>query len=161
MRNYSWALIRIRWSRMRERIHDGVLWSQWIVFLNASAFNVMWGGSFMAHKGTGTKVGRRYTVRGMSTPTVGSPAPISFEVDGHLTEMGGVRATNHVADCLAAICVMIDADGHGVTDLTIECNSELLRNHANELWRRRDLLLKEMHISLQCLELRFDDVHWV
>ncbi len=74
----------------------------------------------MAHRRNGPVVPRRYTVRGIAKSSEGMPVPLSFEINGELSILAGVESTNHVADCLAAICVMVDADSKKVTQLTVD-----------------------------------------
>lgn len=114
----------------------------------------------MAHvTETGTASRQIYEINGTHRPDGAGPAPISFEVDGHVTHLNGLVGSHHVAACLAAFAVMVDADARGVTDLEI-VGPDLFSNHANDVWRRLDPLLADLHPALKRLEERFDRVSY-
>lgn len=108
----------------------------------------------------GTANYEKYTVNGRDEPDYGRPAPMMLDVDDNVVQLH-LLGSQHSAACLAAIAAMIDADVRGFTHLEIETRSNLLRNHRTGEWTKRDALLRHLHLAIDALVLRFEDVQFV
>ena len=98
-----------------------------------------------------------YVINGIHHPTGAGAAPMSFEINGSVTDLPNLMGSHHAAACLAALAALVDADGRDVTHVEIK-GPPLFVNHAEDVWARTDPLLATLHPAIELLESRFDHV---